>query len=371
MAIFNRWSLTRNGMKLITKAQAGKCSIHFTKLETGDGEWSSTEDLQYATALKSLKQSFTFSSIDIPDGNPSTVVLEAVINNLKLTKLYYLMEMGVYADDPDDGEILYAVAAADSASTYLPANNGIGISTITERINIEVANAEDVTIDTTGAVVAASDFLSIKAKVEKISDSIAGGTTGQYLTKKSGTDCDFIWKDFNPVVVGNRADFPAVGEENAAYIDTSTSSIYVWDTKKKAYSKLPLGAEASETLQAQITANRKSIEASDEEIADLKETVYSETFVTISKDKWTESTESGTKVYTYTAAVKGLTEDTKMTVWPHVISTAAADIITEQKALGVMFSRGRSFADKDSLILKCYGRKPTASFGLRLQGMEA
>ncbi len=371
MAIFNRWSLTRKGMALITKAQAEKCSIHFVRLDTGNGVWGTEEDIQYATSLKTTKQSFTFSSIDIPDGNSSTVVLEAVINNLNLKELYYLREMGVFATDPDEGTILYAIATADKDTSYIPANNGVGISTITERINIEVTNAENVTIDTTGAVVAATDFLAIKAKVNNITECIAGGTKGQHLIKEGPEDYNAKWKDFKPVVVDKREYFPETGETNSVYIDKSSSSVYVWDSGSDKYIKLALGADAAETLQEQVTKNKEAIEAADKKIGTLETAVKKETLVTVSKDAWAESTENGTAVYSNSITVTGLTEDSGVTIWPNVTSTAAADVIVEQKALGTMFSRGRAFIDKDKLILKCYGKKPTATFGLRLQGVEA
>lgn len=371
MAIFDRWSLTRKGMALITKAQAEKCNIHFVRLDTGNGVWDSDENIQYATSLKATKQSFTFSNIDIPDGNPSTVVLEAVINNLNLKELYYLREMGVFATDPNEGTILYAIATAEKDTTYIPANNGVGISTITERINIEVANAGKVTIEATGAVVAATDFLAIKAKVEDLTECIAGGTKGQHLIKEGPEDYNVKWKDFKPVVVDKRENFPATGETNSVYIDKSSSSVYVWDSGSSSYIKLALGADAAENLQEQVTKNKEAITAADGRIKTLETAVEKETLVTVSKNAWTESTESGTTVYTNSVTVAGLTEDSNIIVWPNIISTVATDIVAEQKALGTMFSRGRAFADTNKLVLKCYGKKPSTSFGLRLQGVEA
>lgn len=370
MAIFNRWSLTKKGIKLITKAQAGKCDIHFTKLETGNGAWSAAEDMQAATALKAMKQSFAFSRIDIPDGNPSTVVLEAVINNLELAELYYLREMGVFATDPDDGDILYAIALSDTDTTYIPANNGVGVSTITERINIEVANAPNVTIETTGAVVAASDFLAIKEKVDGITDGIGGGKTGQHLVKLSEEDYDFNWTDFKPVIVDKRANFPETGEDDAVYIDKATSSVYVWDSTAKSYTKLALGADAAENLQEQITANKEAIAASDTKITKLNKAVFSELEFTLSKDAWNGEAEGSVMVYTNEIVVEGITEDTEITLWPSVTSTEAADIVEEMKALSVLFGKGRAYINEPYLVFKCYGKKPAVDVGIRLQGME-
>ncbi len=367
MAIFNRWSLTDKGMALITKAQAGKCTIHFTRLETGNGVWTA-EELRSATALKSLKQTFAYSAVRIPAGSTATVTLEAVINNINLDQLYYLRELGVYATDPDEGDILYAIAMAESDTTYIPANNGVGISTIVERINIEVANAESVTIDTTGAVVAAVDFLALKDVFDQIDAGIKGGTKGQHIVKASDADYDFSWGE-NAVVVASRADFPAPGSPDTAYIDADTSSIYVWNETEAAYQKLALGADAAETLQEQITANKKAIAAVSDRTTTLEAAAFTKTDITVPADGWSAAGEGSTIVYTQEMAVTGLTETTALTVWPHITATTADAIVTEQKAQGVLFGRGKVYADEGRLVLKCYGKRPAADFGITLQGV--
>lgn len=367
MAIFNRWSLTDKGMALITKAQAGKCTIHFTRLETGNGVWTA-EELRNATALKSLKQTFAYSAVRIPDGSTSTVVLEAVINNLNLEQLYYLRELGVYATDPDEGDILYAIAMAENDTTYIPASNGVGISTITERINIEVANAESVTVDTTGAVVAASDFLALKDVFDQIDAGLKGGSKGQHIVKASDADYDFSWGE-NAVIIESRADFPTTGSANTAYIDADTSSIYVWDGAAGAYQKLALGADAAETLQEQITANKKAIAEMGNRTTKLETAAFTKTDITVPADGWAAEGEGSTIVYSQEIAVTGLTESTALTVWPHITATTAEAIITEQKAQGVLFGRGKAYADEGKLVLKCYGKKPAADFGITLQGV--
>ena len=361
MAIFNRWSLTRGGMALITKAQAGKCSINFAKLETGNGVWGN--DIVDATALKAVKQTFSFSGIDIPESNPSTVVLEAVLNNLGLEQLYYLREMGIYATDPDDGVILYAIAVADNDTTYLPANNGVGISTIIERMNIEVANAESVTINTTGAVVAASDFIALKRITQSIDAGIKGGNKGQHLVKTGADDYSYAWGD-TPVIVGARDIFPEIGTADTVYIDSDSSSIYVWENG--VYKKLALGADAAENLQEQVTANKKAIAAVEGRTAVLETAAFARTDITAPETGW--ATEDGT-VYTQEITVAGLGEDTALTVWPHLTATTTGGIIAEQKAQGIFFGCGKAYADTGKLILKCYGKKPAADFGITLQGV--
>ena len=62
---------------------------------------------------------------------------------------YYVKEVGIYAQDPDEGEILYALAVGVANQwDYMPAYNDLLPSTITMDFLTEVANATDVTIVT-------------------------------------------------------------------------------------------------------------------------------------------------------------------------------------------------------------------------------
>lgn len=60
---------------------------------------------------------------------------------------YYVKEIGIFATDPDEGEILYALAIAETDQwDYMPAFNDLLPSTITIDFLLEVSNATDVTI---------------------------------------------------------------------------------------------------------------------------------------------------------------------------------------------------------------------------------
>lgn len=58
-------------------------------------------------------------------------------------------EVGIFANDPDEGEILYAIAIAETDQwDYMPAYNDLLPSTITVDFLTEVANADEVVITT-------------------------------------------------------------------------------------------------------------------------------------------------------------------------------------------------------------------------------
>lgn len=131
MAQYRNAVMTQNGAALLNKAQAGLCKIKFTRMSTGDGQYSESEkgieELRKITSLKSHKQSFAFDSIKYQDD--TSVELKASITNHDDTQTlsagYYIREIAVFAqeDDKSDTEVLYSIAVADVAD-FLPTYNG-------------------------------------------------------------------------------------------------------------------------------------------------------------------------------------------------------------------------------------------------------
>lgn len=371
MAIFTRYALTRKGQQLIAKAQADLTNIVFTGFVTGSGLWAEDEDLEYATALKEPRQQFPYSDISIPDGNPSTVVVTVNISNENLTQLYYLNEAGIMATDPDEGTILYAILAAESATTPVPAYNGIGLSNIVQRINLEVANSSSVTINMDGAHVSAAEYTAFRNNILQIVAGLSGGASGQYLRKYSQLENEFAWAD-TPVVARPLSRFPEEGMEDAVYIDTDSAEIYVWmllETQEYGYFKLPLGSEASETLQAQITANRNNIATLQTKVSTL-EGKFDEVAITVPTANWTESTSGGVTVYTQEITVTNMTANTDAEVWQNILANTAAGIVAEKKAASLFFGKGTAEGLAGKIRLTCYERKPAADFGLKIVGVK-
>ena len=373
MAIFTRYALTRKGQQLIAKAQADLTNIEFTEFVTGSGLWEADEDLEYASELKEPRQQFSFSDISIPSGNPSTVVVTVNISNENLTQLYYLNEAGIMARDPDEGTILYAILAAETEATYVPAYNGTGYSNIVQRINLEVANSSTVIINMDGAHVSAAEYTAFRNSVLQVIAGLAGGTEGQFLRKRSDLENEFGWAN-TPVVSRPLADFPEEGMADAVYIDTDSAEIYVWmfltDTQQYGYFKLPLGSEASETLQAQITANRNNITSLQNRTSAV-EGKLSVVTLTVPAANWEEGTDDGKTVYTQEITVSGMTATTDAGVWSNIIADTAAGIVAEKKAASLFFGKGIIEGLTGKIRLKCYERCPAADFGIKIQGVSA
>lgn len=163
MLIWNPSKLTDKGKALLAKAQAGKTTIKITKAQTGSGTPSNPEK---AAALAAPKQTFPISNMEISATN--TLILKIAITNkgsdFELQSGYEIKEFGIFAQDPDAGEILYSVATA-STSDYMPAYNGVIPSVINMSYYLEVANAENVTINSAGALALQEDLEALEARV--------------------------------------------------------------------------------------------------------------------------------------------------------------------------------------------------------------
>lgn len=170
MLMWNPSKLTTAGKALLAKAQAGQTSIQITKAQTGSGSYSSGENIEGRTALKTPKQTFPIQNKVISDAE-NTVILKIAITNKSETETlsngYDITEFGIFAKDPQKGEILYSIATA-STSDYMPAYNGVIPSVINMSYYLEVSNAANVTINSAGALALQADLEALESRVATI-----------------------------------------------------------------------------------------------------------------------------------------------------------------------------------------------------------
>lgn len=145
MAIFNNMVLTDKGQILYAKAQAGK-ELKFTKMMVGSGKIT-TQDPSSLTALLEAKYDVGIQSIT-PNTAQKNAAISGYINNANMTEAVYICEIGLFAQDPDDGEILYAYGTAGQNGEFgdymAPASSGPYAWNYV--INAAVGNAANVTV---------------------------------------------------------------------------------------------------------------------------------------------------------------------------------------------------------------------------------
>ena len=136
--------LTNKGRSLQAKVEGGLCQLSLTKLKTGDGTLAPGQTLETLTDLVSPKQNIGISAIVVDEDQPGVVYVKGILSNAELTTGYLVKELGLFATDPDDGEILYAVTV-DSNPDYLQDNTSATIITEALKLAIAVSNTSDVT----------------------------------------------------------------------------------------------------------------------------------------------------------------------------------------------------------------------------------
>lgn len=185
MADFNGTVLTDKGRNLLSKSLTGT-TLQFTKVALGDGVWDSSVNPENLDDLVSKK-------IDLPINNLSvtgdgTAVLRFVLTNTGLTNGFFTREIGIYANDPDLGEILYAVTYSDNPD-FIPSDGVVKIENVTDIYTV-VSNAQDVT-----AVISDTVVIATKDDVKSLSgvdDSLILEKLKNVDGNGSGLDADLI-----------------------------------------------------------------------------------------------------------------------------------------------------------------------------------
>jgi hypothetical protein len=184
---FQKHVITNKGKALLAKAEAGVCSITFTRAVIGNGEYNEDQltKLEQATQLQSEKASFGFSG-QAEITNEKQVLLSAIIRNNQLEEGYFLTEYGIFATDPTEGEILYAlsVAALDKADWLVPYATG-GEINITIRTYLAIGMADKVDIiETNFDYVSQTDF---EAHTHNYADAdVPGGAATRAVADEAG-----------------------------------------------------------------------------------------------------------------------------------------------------------------------------------------
>ena len=137
------WSgtvLTTKGRALQAKVEAGT-PMNITKLKVGDGTLGTGQSIDPLSDLVSPKQIIDIVSLTPLAGGVCKIT--GLVTNKELENGYYVRELGVFAQDPDLGEILYAYTA-DGAPDFLPAAGGPVAVSNQLVINLAFSNATSI-----------------------------------------------------------------------------------------------------------------------------------------------------------------------------------------------------------------------------------
>lgn len=121
MAKYGGLTLTIAGRNLLAKALTG-VELKFTRVLCGDGYLSADQVIADLTAMVAPQRELPINSMTVT--GVGTATIRAIVANDGLTSGFWVREVGLFAEDPDDGEVLYAYANAGDYADYLPGQDG-------------------------------------------------------------------------------------------------------------------------------------------------------------------------------------------------------------------------------------------------------
>ncbi|MDL2301340.1 hypothetical protein LJC58_03190 [Lachnospiraceae bacterium OttesenSCG-928-D06] len=189
MAEFSKLVLTGNGQALLAKMIAGTGNIDFTKICSSSTQYTESQ-LATLTALTGIKQTSLVSKVTRT--NEVAIKVESAFSNADLTTGYYMRTLGLYAVDPDKGEILYAATVETSGNCYMPPYNGVTVTGAYLQLITTVGNAENVSLEVDpGAYATIGDVQSLEAEIADLK-AFVGYTDADIF----GVEVDFANKKF-------------------------------------------------------------------------------------------------------------------------------------------------------------------------------
>ena len=189
MAEFSKLVITNKGQALIAKMIAGKGNIDFTKICASSTTYTLAQ-LEALTSLSNIKQTSLISKVTRT--NEVAIKVETAFTNNDLTAGYYMRTLGLYAVDPDAGEILYAVTIENSGNCYMPPYNGVTVSGAYVQLVTTVGNADNVSLEVDAAAVATiGDIQELQKEIADL-EAYVGYTASDIY----GVEVDFVNKKF-------------------------------------------------------------------------------------------------------------------------------------------------------------------------------
>ena len=173
MANWNGLQMTNKGIALQAKVEAG-ATLTITKLKIGSGVLSSGTDIKTLTDLISPEQNL---GIGAKEPNGDYCKISSTISNVGLTAGYYVRELGVFAQDPDEGEILY-MYTTDGAPDYLPAEGGSTVISQEFSVNIAVSDAIEIEVTIDPGALATMGYVQLQIQEHNTDENAHANMTG-------------------------------------------------------------------------------------------------------------------------------------------------------------------------------------------------
>lgn len=171
----NAWRagvITNKGLGLLSKLVKGH-TLAITRAETGAG-YVDPDLLAQQTAVSEPMQALTFSTVSYPE--EGKCVIPCRLSNEEITTSYIARQIGLYAMDPDEGEILFYITQVEkeNGGTGIPSKKLIPSYTSTWNLVILYGMADGVTLEVDPADTVSRDEMHdyVDSAMNEIADKV-------------------------------------------------------------------------------------------------------------------------------------------------------------------------------------------------------
>ena len=172
------------GFRLLTKLAASQGSLQFTRAAVGTGKPPEGYSPESMIGLNAYKIDAEIADYGVQD-DMAYITVQVSSDNVK--EGFLVTEVGVFAEDPDEGEILYGYMDISTDPTYIYANGSTNRSKFAEfTLYVLVGSVSNVIAAVTpGSIITRDTFTAANLKAIDTHGILGGeagaGTTGQGL----------------------------------------------------------------------------------------------------------------------------------------------------------------------------------------------
>ena len=244
--------ITRKGLNLITKLVAAKGTLSFSRAAVGTGKPPEGYSPDSMISLSSYKMDAEIADYGIQE-DKAYVTMQ--VSSDQVEEGFLLTEVGLYATDPDEGEILYAYMDISTDPTYIYANGSANRTKYAEfTLYVLVGTVEKVTAAvTSGSIITKETF---KASNLPVTDThgIMGDSGSTVMSQEL---FDAVAEKIMNELVSNEKLNTVLTEKLADYIMKSKIVNHLLATDESTVLSGPMGKELKGLLDVLNTNTSK------------------------------------------------------------------------------------------------------------------
>ena len=169
MAEWSNATMTDVGTDLQAKVNAGKTKLTFTKIKVGSGV-NATNPLALTDVISSKWETTNF----VVKQEGKIVSVDTFITNNGITEAFRMSEIGLFAQDPDKGEVLYAYLT-DPEPDRMPAEGGSVVVSQELTIGMVFSNTGNVSLTVNMGALVTHEQLTEAVKQHNDDENAHGG----------------------------------------------------------------------------------------------------------------------------------------------------------------------------------------------------